>query len=456
MPEKQKNYKKLIIILCIVLSVLITITAGATAFVIYQKSKQPQEKPQNNISAPVASGDSVFVGSPDASDNASTDTSTQSEHIQSDWSSYEDEEESTPTSADLEPRIEKVFKTYELKDEFEVPKYQKLYFNDTKTDKVLPYSLSLPKNYSKNKKYPVLLLLHGLGAQGADHVSASGSFSSLFKYNGDLLSQAIVVIPQTTGWWYAHEMGQDDGWLGAAMRMLYQLEETYSCDKNRVYVMGLSMGGYGTWNALSSYSEHFAAGVPICGGGDPAYAEILADMPIWIYHGELDDTVGIYQSEVMYNAIKEAGGNKIHFTRLPAVKHDSWLNAFRSRELLSWLFSQSKAKQSDSYSLVPYFKIVDSKGKTVITEFDSTELSLVNINGVDQLEFTLSDNGVKKLSNAYKNSGGKPFDVYYGTQKLLSFTATKKPTDNLFVIRDIFTTSNYYWYVTRITDVMNY
>jgi hypothetical protein len=159
----------------------------------------------------------------------------------------------------------------------------------------------------------------------------------------------------------------------------------------------------------------------------------------------------------MYNSIIQAGGKKIHFTRLPAVKHDSWLNAFRSRELLSWLFSQNKTKnKTGEFDIIPYFKIVDSTGKTIITEFDTTCLSLVNTNGKDTFEFDLSDDGIKKLSAAYKNSGGKPFDVYDGTQKLLSFTATKKPTDNLFVIRDIFTTSNYYWYVTRITDVMNY
>ena len=453
MPENKKSYKKLIIILCIVLSVLITFTAGAVAFVIVSKNNQPQNTPSNLPSASTASGDSIFNGSVDTSTN---DLTTQTESTQSDWSSSEEQEESVPTSNDLEQRVEKVTKTYKLTDEFENPVYQKLYFNDTKTNKVLPYSLNLPKNYNKNKKYPVLLLLHGMGAQGSDHVSATSSFSTIYKYSGDLMSQAIVVAPQTTGWWSVDEMGQEDGWLGVAMRMLYYIEDTYSADKNRVYVMGLSMGGYGTWEALSRYTDHFAAGVPICGGGDSSYGEKLKNTPIWIYHGELDDTVGIGQSEAMYNAIKAAGGTKIHFTRLPAVKHDSWLNAFQSRELLSWLFSQSKTKKDDSFSLIPYFKVVNSKGETIITEFDSTELSLLNINGVDQLEFTLSDNGVKKLGNAYKNSGGKPFDVYYGTQKILTFTATKKPTDTLFVIRDVFTTANYYWYSKRITDVMKY
>jgi predicted esterase len=366
------------------------------------------------------------------------------------------EEDETPVTPDDDyKRAEKVVKTYKFEDEFYAPLYDKLIFKDTKTDKTLPYSIHIPDNYSKSKKYPVLLLLHGRGAQGSDHTSASTSFATLFTFNADVVNDAIIVIPQTTGWWSVHETGNEDGWLGAVMRLLYKIEDTYSCDKDRVYVMGLSMGGYGTWDILSHYSDHFAAGVPICGGGDPAFADILADIPIWIYHGESDDTVNIHQSEVMYNAITKAGGKKIHFTRLSGVKHDSWLNAFESRELISWMFSQNKSKNKDSsYELIPYFRILDSNGKTVITEFDAAALAFANMSGVEQFEFILTPNGLKKLTTAYKNSGGKKFTAYYGTQKLVTFTCTTEPTDSSYILENIFTENNYWRYLNRIELVL--
>ena len=406
-----------------------------------------ESTPTPTPSRPTASGSPVF----DANPNKQEDTTTSSKN-----ESVSSEEDETPVTPDDDyKRAEKVVKTYKFEDEFYAPLYDKLIFKDTKTDKTLPYSIHIPDNYSKSKKYPVLLLLHGMGAQGADHTSASTSFATLFTFNADVVNDAIIVIPQTTGWWSVHETGNEDGWLGAVMRLLYKIEDTYSCDKDRVYVMGLSMGGYGTWDILSHYSDHFAAGVPICGGGDPAFADILADIPIWIYHGESDDTVSIYQSEVMYNAITNAGGKKIHFTRLSGVKHDSWLNAFESRELISWMFSQNKSKNKDSsYELIPYFKILDSNGKTVITEFDAAALAFANMSGVEQFEFILTPDGLKKLTKAYKNSGGKKFTAYYGTQKLVTFTCTTEPTDSSYILENIFTENNYWRYLNRIELVL--
>lgn len=407
---------------------------------------------ESTVSTPtssISSGNSVLDLNPNKTSKPSSSSSSKPQKTSSNANSSKKEE----TKIEVD-RAEKVVKTYKFEDEFFAPRYDKLVFNDSQTGKVLPYSLHIPENYSKNKKYPVLFFLHGMGAQGTDYVSANGEFATIYKHNGDLVNNSIVLIPQTTGWWYAHESGQDDGWLGVAMRLLYQIEATYSCDRDRIYVMGLSMGGYGTWNALQYYGDHFAAGVPICGGGDPYFAKELTDIPIWIYHGENDDTVSIQQSEAMYFAIVNAGGEKIHFTRLPGVKHDSWLNAFESRELLSWLYSQNKSTNPTSeFEYIPYFKITNPQGKTVVTEFDATNLSIYSIEDHDYFEFSLSDDGLKKLTRAYQGAIGKKFDVYYGTQKLLTFTPTKKPVDELFTIDNVFTTENYYWYFKRITDI---
>ena len=438
----MKNFSKKLLALLLSLALLSLCFSGC-------KENDNESKP--TVSTPTASGSPIF----DANPNSSKEDTTSSDNSSTPSSS--EEETSIPVSTDDDyKRAETVVKNYKFEDEFFAPLYDKLTFKDTKTDKVLPYSLHIPDNYSKSKKYPVLLLLHGRGAQGSDHISASTSFATLFTYNADIVTDSIIVIPQTTGWWSAHEMGQDDGWLGVVMRLLYKIESSYSCDTDRVYIMGLSMGGYGTWDALSYYGDHFAAGVPICGGGDPSFADKLADIPIWIYHGEADDTVSINQSEVMYNAITRAGGKKIHFTRLPGVTHDSWLNAFRSRELFSWLYAQNKSKNKDSsYEIVPYFRILDSNGKTVITEFDSSALAFANMNGVEQFEFILTADGLKKLTKAYKNSGGKKFTAYYGTQKLITFTCTKEPTDSSFILENVFTENTYWNYYNRIDLVLN-
>jgi predicted peptidase len=410
----------------------------------------------SKTSTPTVSGPSVFNGNPNSSskEEASSQSNTSSKNDKK-----EDKTNSTASVSDSDDqRVEKVIKTYKFEDEFFAPLYDKLTFKDSQTGRNMPYNLAIPKDYRKSKKYPVLLLLHGMGSQGTDFTSATSAFATIYRYSGDLLNQSIVIAPQTTEWWSVNEFGNDEnGWLGSVMRLLKKIESQYSCDLDRVYVMGLSMGGYGTWEMLEYYGDHFAAGVPICGGGDPSFAKELAKIPIWIYHGEQDDTVSFSQSETMYDAIIAAGGKKIHFTRLPNVKHDSWSTAFKSRELLSWMYSQNKTKNKTSdYSIIPYFRIIDSNGKTIINDFDTSGMAQINLDGKDRLEFSLTDEGVKKLSKAYMSSGGKSFDVYYGNEKLLTFKATKKPIDDMFIIEDLFTASNYYWYFNRMNLIMNY
>lgn len=340
-----------------------------------------------------------------------------------------------------------------------MPEFKKLRFSDTESGKSLPYSLFLPEDYSASKKYPVIFFLHGAGERGSDYTTSTKVLEPLFETNGDIVRNAIIVAPQCPldGWWNFDDGGTGKGWLSAAMRLLYDVESRYSCDSNRIYVMGLSMGGYGTWSVLQRYGEHFAAGVPICGWGDTSYGSLLAKIPIWIYHGEKDDTVAISQSEAMYNAIKNAGGNKVKFTRLPTVRHSSWINAFSDRELVSWMFAQNKSTNTSvAYSITPYVKVTDSNGKTVISELDASKVTYeYSDTFVIQFNFELTSSGAEKLKNAYSQSGGKEFTVYYGNQKMFSFTATNAPTDNLFIIDDIFRSSTYFRYYDRINKLIS-
>jgi dienelactone hydrolase len=134
--------------------------------------------------------------------------------------------------------------------------------------------------------------------------------------------------------------------LTAAYEVLQDVLGKYSCDRDRVYAMGLSMGGFGTWDLLMRYPDTFAAGVPICGGGDPSKAEILKNIPIWTRHGTADPTVPYAGTKGMYDAICAAGGEKIVFESVEGGVHNVWTDLTKNPELYKWLFAQ---KLSDRF-----------------------------------------------------------------------------------------------------------
>ena len=115
----------------------------------------------------------------------------------------------------------------------------------------------------------------------------------------------------------------------------------YAVDVDRIYLTGLSMGGYGTWRLATAYPERFAAIVPICSGGDPEKVGRLKDMPIWVFHGAKDTVVSPEQSEKMVDALKAVGGN-VRFTLYPDAAHDSWTQTYDNPELYS-LVTQTQA-----------------------------------------------------------------------------------------------------------------
>lgn len=361
----------------------------------------------------------------------------------------------TPTSP------EKVTRVYNTKLNFEVNDPIKSTFSDSQNGNSLPYALYLPKSYSTAKKYPVLLFLHGAGELGSDNQKQLNNIRNMFTYNGDFISQCILICPQTPVWWNLDRQytGDQGGTLGSALHLLEKIQKTYSCDQNRIYVTGLSMGGYATWDILESYGDIFAAGVPLCGGGNSGNGAAFVDIPIRIYHGTNDPTVSFNSSQSMYNAIKAAGGNKVELYPLNGVGHDAWNPAYRDRDLFSWMFAQNKANNpSGKYEYVNYFKIVDSNGKTVISEEDIFFVDYLidwgNSDAVD-IYITLTDAGKDKLNNAYTKSGGKEFTVYCSNQKLYSFKATKPISDNVFSIVGVFNEENYFSFVSIIQKALS-
>lgn len=196
------------------------------------------------------------------------------------------------------------------------------------------YLKYLPEDYNDDlgKKWPLLIFLHGAGERGTD--------IEKIKVHGPpmLIEQGknfpfIVISPQAkTGW--------DEDFL---YQMIKDFIAKNRVDNNRIYLTGLSMGGYGTWKLAQKYPNMFAAIAPICGGGNPKDAWKLRHMPIWCFHGKLDQVVPLSASENMINALKPINPN-VKFTIYPEIYHDSWKPAYDNPELYKWFLKHEKYK----------------------------------------------------------------------------------------------------------------
>lgn len=223
----------------------------------------------------------------------------------------------------------------------------------------LNYRIYYPEGFSADKKYPVLLFLHGAGERGSDNEAQLIHGSELIAA-GMNKHQAIAILPQCPkeDYWVRLkdaeklETGQkdfvpdvDSPPSDAMQKVIKLLTSTLSesyIDKDRVYVSGLSMGGMGTFDLLWRMSGTFAAGMPICGAGSTDKAPIIAKTPVRIFHGDVDVVVAVQESQEMISAIKEAGGDVTAFI-YPDINHDSWTNAFAEPDFISWLFTHQLA-----------------------------------------------------------------------------------------------------------------
>lgn len=203
----------------------------------------------------------------------------------------------------------------------------------------LAYLLSLPKDYEAegNKKYPLVLFLHGMGERGSnlDLVKLHGLPKNAEKEDFPFIlvsPQCPLDIQRYSNWLF---------YIDSVIALLDDVIDNYQVDEQRVYITGLSMGGYGTWEIAKQFPHKFAAAAPICGGGSTKQIDRLADMPVWAFHGAKDDVVPLEESEVMVEALRDAGGN-VKFTIYPEANHDSWTETYNNPEFLSWLLKQKK------------------------------------------------------------------------------------------------------------------
>jgi predicted peptidase len=197
----------------------------------------------------------------------------------------------------------------------------------------MDYLLCLPKDYAEKDAWPLMLFLHGAGERGndLDRVKVHGPPKLIAAGKSFPM---IVVSPQCPSrhWWRPNELNA----------LLDEIIEKYKVDQDRIYVTGLSMGGFGTWTLAAYAPERFAALVPICGGGDAFSARRISHIPVWAFHGAKDSVVPLSASETMIEALKKAKGN-VQFTVYPEADHDSWTETYNNPELYTWLLQQKRA-----------------------------------------------------------------------------------------------------------------
>mgnify|MGYP001335433565 CR=1 FL=1 len=199
------------------------------------------------------------------------------------------------------------------------------------------YVLFVPHDYKGDKPYPLILFLHGAGETGSDGIKQAkvGLGPAIKKQEKTFPFIAVFPQSQKRTW----QAGSDDA--KRALAILAEVEKEYKVDPKRVYLTGLSMGGYGTWSLAVADPDKWAAIVPICGGGDAKQAEKIKDIPCWCFHGDADNAVKVEKSRQMIEAIKKAGSDP-KYTEYPGVGHNSWDKAYGTKELFPWMLEQHK------------------------------------------------------------------------------------------------------------------
>jgi predicted peptidase len=213
--------------------------------------------------------------------------------------------------------------------------------------RMLGYHLYLPADYgkaeAKEKKWPVMLFLHGAGERGdgkgdLDNVKKHGPPMLVEKKPNSPATQFIVISPQCP---------KGQRWDVEALKgLLDEVVENHRADRERIYLTGLSMGGFGSWSMAAQYPDDFAAVAPICGGGNTASADKIKHLPIWVFHGDKDTAVPLQKSQEMVDALKQAGAKQVEFTIYPGVGHDSWVKAYDDSKLYEWLLSHKRGAAS--------------------------------------------------------------------------------------------------------------
>ena len=226
----------------------------------------------------------------------------------------------------------------------------------------MPYRIYVPVGY-ETAQYPVVLYLHSAGERGNDNaIQIYGGAPYYLFANGFIINNpAIIIAPQCpadeqwvdTDWSYGDystDEVEETIYLRAAYEILMEKITDYNADVSRIYITGISMGGYGTWDMIIRYPDVFAAAVPICGAGDSSKAEVMKDIPIWAFHGDVDPIVPVSGVRKMMEAFRAINSNNFNLTVYENTYHDAWTSTYRNEDVMKWMFRQTKNPGSEQDS----------------------------------------------------------------------------------------------------------
>lgn len=237
----------------------------------------------------------------------------------------------------------------------------------------MPYRLFIPSDYTGETAYPLVVFLHGRGQRGTqneskifDDVALFTDDNSIVSPNGQHRFPSIVLVPQCSdhspdqewahwvgnspekpfaglgkdGSYQQHEEPSSSG--AAALELIEATIKNYAIDPNRVYITGVSMGGFGTWEFTTRRPDLFAAAVPMAGYSDPSKADKIKDIPFWIFHGDQDEYNPVEGSRIMAQRLESLGA-EVKYTEYAGVKHgETFEKAWKNPEILPWMFSKTK------------------------------------------------------------------------------------------------------------------
>ena len=225
------------------------------------------------------------------------------------------------------------------------------------TERTFSYRLMRPDPDLDAAPYPLVVFLHGAGERGSDNQRQLKYLPEWMASERNRADHPCFLIalqcPEGESWApfdrsndMAPVPGPPQDPLLAVVRAIDLLADSEPIDRTRIYLTGLSMGGYGAWRLASLHPDRFAAVVPICGGGDPVEADALTGMQIWAVHGTEDSVVPERLSRVMVEAVRDAGGI-VRYSPLEGVPHDSWTPAYRHLGVIQWMFRKRLAPEAE-------------------------------------------------------------------------------------------------------------
>ena len=217
---------------------------------------------------------------------------------------------------------------------------------------LLPYRQLAPPKIEPGQRYPLVLLFHGAGERGTDNrLQLRLMLPAFIREENRTNHPCFVLAPQCppgkrwveVDWGSpAHAMPPEPSEsMALAFGLLDEAMAALPVDRQRIYVCGASMGGFGTWDALARRPELFAAALPVCGGADLQQAVRIAHIPVWAFHGDRDTVVLPARSSAMIETMRKAGGHP-KLTLYPGGDHDAWTATFNSPEVFAWLFAQRR------------------------------------------------------------------------------------------------------------------